>query len=95
MPSFTHVGTANAFVRAGAVPIFADCLPDHPNMDPDSAKSLISERTKAIVIVHYAGVACAPEEFQNICRDHQLLLIEDAAHAIGADFPEKKVGDFW
>lgn len=94
MPSFTHVGTANAFVRAGATPVFADCLPDHPNMDPDSARRLISARTKAIVIVHYAGVACAPEEFQKLCRDHRLLLIEDAAHAIGANFKRKSLGTF-
>jgi dTDP-4-amino-4,6-dideoxygalactose transaminase len=94
MPSFTHVGTANAFVRAGATPIFADCLPAHPNMDPESAKALITDRTKAVVIVHYAGVACDPEAFQALCRTHRLLLIEDAAHAIGADYKGKALGTF-
>lgn len=94
LPSFTHVGTANAFERAGATLVFADSLPHHPNVDPDSVAALIGPRTRAIVLVHYAGVACEMERFVALCRTHHLLLIEDAAHAIGAFYKGQALGTF-
>ncbi len=94
LPSFTHVGTANAFARAGATLVFADCLPDHPNVDPASVQACITPRTRAIVVVHYAGIACDMERFAAMSRAHDLLLIEDAAHAIGARYKGKWLGSF-
>lgn len=94
LPSFTHVGTANAFVRAGATLVFADCLPDHPNVDPVSVAARITPRTRAIVVVHYAGVGCYMEAFAGLATAHSLLLIEDAAHAIGAKYDDKWLGSF-
>ncbi|MEM0999381.1 MAG: dTDP-4-amino-4,6-dideoxygalactose transaminase [Bacteroidota bacterium] len=94
LPSFTHVGTANAFVRAGAKPVFADSLPDHPNLDPASVEAQIGPGTRALVVVHYAGVACDLDRLTEIARHHNLLLIEDAAHAIGARFRGKLLGSF-
>ena len=94
LPSYTHVGTANAFLRAGATLVFADSLPDHPNVDPSSVQQLIGPRTKALVLVHYAGVACDLHTFSTIAQAHGLLLIEDAAHAIGASYAGKPLGSF-
>lgn len=92
LPSFTHVGTANAFERAGATLVFTDSLADHPNLDVDDVIRLISPRTKAIVAVHYAGVACDMDRLLEKCTRHQLILIEDAAHAIGATYKGKLLG---
>jgi dTDP-4-amino-4,6-dideoxygalactose transaminase len=92
LPGFTHVGTANAFVRAGAVLRFGDCVPGEPYLDPASVRSLIGPKTRAIVVVHYAGIACDMDEFRRIARDHRLLLIEDAAHALGARHGHQWVG---
>ncbi len=92
LPSFTHVGTANAFERAGATLVFADSLPGHPNLDVEEVKNLISPRTKAVVAVHYAGVACEMDRLMDICTENKLLLIEDAAHAIGATYKGKALG---
>lgn len=82
MPSYTFVSTANAFVLRGAKIVFADCRPDHPGMDEQSIEKLITAHTKAIVPVHYAGVACDMERIMNIASRHNLFVIEDAAHAI-------------
>jgi dTDP-4-amino-4,6-dideoxygalactose transaminase len=97
LPTFTHVSTANAFIRAGAKLRFADSLLQHPNMDPDAVTPLIGPNTKAIVVVHYAGMACNMNEFRKIAQRHQLLLIEDAAHALGALYDNTwlgLIGDF-
>lgn len=89
MPSFTHVGTANAFYRTGATIRFADSLPHHPNIDPVSVESLINDRTKVIVPVHYGGVPCDMEALRDIAERFNLLIVEDAAQALGS-----KVGKY-
>ena len=92
LPSFTHVGTANAFERAGATLVFADSLPDHPNLDAEAVEALVGPKTRAVVAVHYAGVACDMEKLLCICEDNNLVLIEDAAHAIGATWGDRLLG---
>ncbi len=92
LPSFTHVSTANAFERAGATLVFADSLPDHPNIDPEEVQRLVNPRTRAVVVVHYAGVACQMDKLLEICEQNELVLIEDAAHAIGATWQGRLLG---
>lgn len=92
MPSYTFVSTANAFVLRGAVPVFVDINESTLNIDFQAVKSAINEKTKAIVVVHYAGVACDMDEFVALCRDNQLVLIEDAAQAIGSTYKGKALG---
>lgn len=82
MPSYTFVSTALAFVRQGATIIFADSGARHPNIDADTIEALITPRTKAIVAVHYAGVACDMRRILSLARRHNLLMIGDAAQAI-------------
>ncbi|GIV38988.1 MAG: dTDP-4-amino-4,6-dideoxy-D-glucose transaminase [Thermonema sp.] len=82
MPSYTFVSTANAFVLRGAKIIFADSLPWHPNMDAHSIEALITPRTKAIVVVHYAGMANDMKTILQIAGRHGLYVVEDAAQAI-------------
>ena len=82
MPSYTFVSTANAFVLRGARIRFVDSRPDHPGMDEDLIEDLVNERTKAIVPVHYAGVACDMEKVLDIARKYNLYVVEDAAQAI-------------
>lgn len=82
MPSFTFVSTANAFALRGASIVFCDSRKDHPGMDEDSLESLITKRTKAIVPVHYAGVACDMARVMAIAEKHGIYVIEDAAQAI-------------
>lgn len=82
VPSYTFVSTALAFVRQGAKIIFADSNSSNPNIDVDKLESLITPRTKAIVPVHYAGIACDMEAILNLAIKYNLLVIEDAAQAI-------------
>lgn len=82
MPSYTFVSTANAFVLRGAKIVFCDSKEDHPNMDEERIEELITERTKAIVPVHYAGVACNMDKILSIAHKHDIVVIEDAAQAI-------------
>jgi len=84
MPSYTFVSTANAFIMKGAKIIFADSRPDHPGIDESKIEYLITNKTKAIVVVHYAGVACDMEKIIHIAKLHNLFIIEDAAQAIDA-----------
>lgn len=92
MPSFTFVSCANAFVLRGAVPVFVDVRPDTMNMDEARIEEAISSRTKAILIVHYGGVGCAPDRVREIADRHRLWLIEDAAQAIGARYKGAPLG---
>lgn len=92
LPSFAHAGTANAFIRAGARVVFADSRPDHPNIDAGSMEALLGPKTRAIVVIHYAGMACEMERFQRIARSRGLILIEDAAHALGACYKDRSLG---
>ena len=82
MPSFTFVSTANAFVLRGARIVFADSRNDHPGIDEDSLEALITPRTKAVIPVHYAGVACDMDKVMEVAGRHGLFVVEDAAHAI-------------
>lgn len=82
VPSYTFVSSALAFVRQNAHIVFADSYPDNPNIDTDKIENLITEKTKAIVVVHYAGIACDMEKILEIAQKHNLIIIEDAAQAI-------------
>lgn len=82
MPSYTFVSTANAFVLRGAKIVFADSMKLNPNIDADKIESLITSKTKAIVPVHYAGIACDMEKIMQISEQYNLYVIEDAAQAI-------------
>lgn len=92
MPSYTFVSTANAFVLRGAIPVFVDIRPDTLNIDESLINAAISPRTKAIVPVHYAGVACEMDAIVEIARQHGLLVIEDAAQALGSSYKNRKLG---
>ena len=82
IPSYTFVSTALPFVREGAKIVFADSYPDNPNIDADKIEELITSKTKAIVVVHYAGIACDMEKIMQIATKYNLIVIEDAAQAI-------------
>jgi len=94
MPSFTHVGTANPFIRAGTKIVWCDIRKDTKNIDEKQIEALITEKTKALVAVHYAGIACQIDEIARICRRYNLILIEDCAMAIGSKFKNKPLGSF-
>lgn len=94
LPSYSFVSVANAFLLHGATLRFADSSPDHPNIDPDSIRSLVNEKTKAIVVIHYAGMAVDLASIMDICAKHNIYLIEDAAHAIGVKYKEKYLGSY-
>jgi dTDP-4-amino-4,6-dideoxygalactose transaminase len=92
MPSFTFVSTANAFLLRGAKIIFCDSQKNHPNMDINHVESLITAKTKAIVPVHYAGVACLMDELLTISHKKNIKIIEDAAQGIGATYKNSPLG---
>lgn len=92
MPSYTFVSTANAFVLRGGVPVFVDIHPDTLNIDETKIEAAITPRTKAIVPVHYAGVACEMDTIMNIAQRHNLLVIEDAAQGIMSTYKGKPLG---
>ncbi len=89
IPSFTFVSTALAFIRQGAKVIFADSSSENPNIDVSKIEALITSKTKAIVPVHYAGIACDMEAIMNLAHKYNLLVIEDAAQAIDSYFTFK------
>lgn len=92
MPSYTFVSTANAFVLRGAVPVFVDVRPDTMNIDETKIEAAITPRTKAIVPVHYAGVACEMDVIMDIAARHDLLVIEDAAQGLMASYKGRPLG---
>ena len=92
MPSYTFVSTANAFVLRGGIPVFVDIRPDTLNIDETLIEAAITPRTKAIVPVHYAGVACEMDRIMNIAQRHQLVVIEDAAQAVMSSYKGKPLG---
>ncbi len=94
MPSYTFVSTANAFVLRGAVPVFVDVRPCTLNLDERRIEEAITPRTKAIVPVHYAGVACEMDAILDIARRHGLLVIEDAAQGLLSTYKGRPVGSF-
>ena len=92
MPSFTFVSTANAFVLRGARPIFADIRPDTFNLDETKLESLITSRTKVIVVVHYAGVACEMDPILAVAERHGVAVVEDNAHGLFGKYKGKYLG---
>jgi dTDP-4-amino-4,6-dideoxygalactose transaminase len=92
MPSFTFVSTANAFVLRGANIVFADSNGQNPNIDVRAIEPLINSRTKAIVVVHYAGIACDMDPIMELAAKHRLFVVEDAAQAIDAFYKDKPLG---
>jgi dTDP-4-amino-4,6-dideoxygalactose transaminase len=92
MPSYTFVSTSNAFILRGAKIVFADSRIDHPGIDENIIESLITTRTKAIVVVHYAGVACDMDKIMLLAKKYSLFVIEDAAQAIDSFYKGKPLG---
>ena len=92
MPSYTFVSTANAFILRGARIRFADSGTNNPNIDADRIEELITSKTKAIVVVHYAGVACDMDRIMGLANKHDLFVVEDAAHAIDSHYNDKPLG---
>lgn len=92
MPSFTFVSTANAFALRGAVPVFVDIRPDTFNIDETLIEAAITKRTRAVVPVHYAGVACAMDEIVALAREARILVIEDAAQGKDATYKGRPLG---
>lgn len=91
-PSFTFVSTVNAFVLRGAKLVFVDSMFDHPNMDVNLIEPLITSKTKVIIAVHYAGVACDMDALKMLASTHQLFLVEDAAQAIDSYYKGQVCG---
>lgn len=92
MPSYTYVSTANAFALRGAKLVFADSKSDHPNLDEKLIGSLITDKTKVIVVVHYAGVSCDFSLIQDLAKKHNLFIIEDAAQCIDSYYTSVPLG---
>ncbi len=92
VPSYTFVSSALAFVRQGARIIFADSCKDNPNIDAEKIEALITPKTKVIVPVHYAGVACDMDKIMDIANHHNLFVVEDAAQAIDSYYKGKPLG---
>lgn len=92
VPSYTFVSSALAFVRQGARIVFADSYADNPNIDADKLESLITDKTKVIVPVHYAGVACDMDKIMEIADRHNIFVVEDAAQAIDSYYKGKPLG---
>lgn len=94
LPSYTFVSTADAFVLRGAVPVFVDIRPDTMNIDENLIEAAVTDRTKAIAVVHYAGVACEMDKIMEIADRHNLMVVEDAAQAIMCTYKGKPLGTF-
>ena len=92
MPSYTFVSTADAFVLRGAIPVFVDIRPDTMNIDENLIEAAITEKTRAIVPVHYAGVACEMDKIMEIAKKYNLKVIEDAAQGVDACYKGKALG---
>jgi dTDP-4-amino-4,6-dideoxygalactose transaminase len=92
VPSYTFVSSALAFVRQGAKIVFADSMERNPNIDAEKIEALITPRTKVIVPVHYAGVACDMGKIMEIAQKHNLIVVEDAAQAIDSNYKGKPLG---
>lgn len=92
MPSYTFVSTANAFVLRGAVPVFVDIRPDTMNLDENLIEEAVTEKTKAIVPVHYAGVACEMDKIMELAGKYRLAVVEDAAQGVCSFYKGKALG---
>lgn len=94
VPDMTFVATANAVAHSGAIPVFVDIDKDDLNISVESIERNLNKKTKAILPVHFAGKTCNIEKISNLAKKHKLVLIEDCAHAIGARYNKKHVGNF-
>ena len=94
LPSFTFVSTANAFALRGATPVFADIRPDTLNIDPADVARRITPRTAAIVVVHYAGIACDMDAILALAQPHGIPVIEDNAHGLFGAYRGRPLGSF-
>lgn len=94
MPSYTFVSTANAFILRGAKIVFVDSRTDNPGIDETKIEALITPKTKAIVVVHYAGISCNMDVIQQLANKYNLFLVEDAAQAIDSYYNNKPLGSF-
>lgn len=92
IPSQTFIATGLAVIMQKATPVFADCLYEDGNIDPQSIKKLITNKTKAIIPVHWAGRPCAMDEINAIAQEHNIIVVEDAAHAVGAKYKGTSIG---
>ncbi|HIS31574.1 MAG TPA: dTDP-4-amino-4,6-dideoxygalactose transaminase [Candidatus Limivivens intestinipullorum] len=92
LPSYTFVSTGDAFVQRGARLVFVDIRPDTMNIDEKRIEDAVTERTRAIAVVHYAGVACAMDEILDIAGRHHLKVVEDAAQGVGAWYKDRALG---
>jgi dTDP-4-amino-4,6-dideoxygalactose transaminase len=92
VPSYTFVSSAIAFLREGAKVVFADSGASNPNITVDTIRPLLNERTKVIVVVHYAGVACDMDAIMALAEEHHLLVVEDAAHSIDSFYKGRPLG---
>ena len=92
VPSYTFVSTALAFLREGAKVVFADSSKESPNMEVEQIEPLITSKTKVIAVVHYAGIACDMDPIMELAQKHNLLVVEDAAHAIDSYYKGKPLG---
>ena len=95
LPSFTFSSTANSFVLAGATLVFVDIRPDTMNIDETKIEAAITEKTKVICPVHYAGVACEMDAIMDIAKRHQLMVVEDAAQGVMSTYKGKALGTIW
>ncbi|MGH9900754.1 MAG: DegT/DnrJ/EryC1/StrS family aminotransferase [Pyrinomonadaceae bacterium] len=94
VPPITFIASATAIARVGAVPVFADVDPRTINLDPEAVASAVNERTRAVVVVHFGGCPADLDRLGEICARHGLVLIEDCAHAHGAEWRGRRVGGF-
>lgn len=92
LPSFTFSSTATAIILFGATPVFVDIRPDTMNIDENKIEEAITDKTKAIMVMHYAGIACEMDTIMEIARKHNLLVIEDAAQGVNAMYKDKYLG---
>jgi dTDP-4-amino-4,6-dideoxygalactose transaminase len=92
VPPYTFIATASIVIEANCVPVFVDIHPDTYNLDPSLVEAAITQRTKAIIPVHFAGQSCDMDEIMAIAKKHKLFVIEDAAHAHGGEYKGKKLG---
>lgn len=91
-PSYTFVSTVNAFILRGAKIVFADSYADNPNIDADSLENLITSKTKAILVVHYGGIACDMDKIMDLATKHNLFVVEDAAQAVDSFYKGRSLG---
>lgn len=92
VPSFTYITSANPFVLKGAKIVYAESLPDNPNLDPAKLEELITKNTKVILAMHYGGIACEMDEIMQIANAHNIWVVEDAAHSLGATYKDRYLG---